>query len=60
MLRLGVLGVIRGQIVYRLDRFHSGRFEVQHVLEPPGLIGGGSLTIASLAHNLLGLGHLQK
>ena len=60
MLGLGVLGVIRGQIANSFDCFYSGRLEVQHILEPPGLIGGGAFTIASLAHNLLGLGRLQK
>lgn len=57
---LGVLRVIGGQIVYRLDRFHPGRLEIQHVLEPPGLVGRGALTITSLTHHLLGLGRLQE
>ncbi len=58
MLRFGPVGVIGRQVPNRLRRFQSGHVQVDEVLKSPSLIAGTAFTIASFAHNLLGLSHL--
>ena len=58
MLRFGLVGVIRRQVPNGLCRFQSGHVQVDEVLKSPSLIAGTAFTIASLAHNLLGLSRL--
>ncbi len=58
MLRFGLVGVIGRQVPDGLGRLQSGHAQVDEVLKSPSLIAGTAFTIASFAHNLLGLSHL--
>ena len=58
MLRFGLLGVIGRQVPNRLRRLQSSYVQVDEILKSPSLIAGTAFTIASSAHNLLGLSHL--
>lgn len=58
MLRFGLVGVIGRQVPDGLRRLQSGHVQVDEVLKSPSLIAGTAFTIASFAHNLLGLSHL--
>ena len=58
MLRFGLVGIVGRQVPNRLPRLQSGHAQVDEVLKSPSLIAGTAFTIASFAHNLLGLSHL--
>ena len=58
MVRFGFVGVVGRQVPNRLRRLQSGHPQIDEVLKSPSLIAGTAFTIASFAHNLLGLSHL--
>ena len=58
MVRFGLVGVVGRQVPDGLRRLQTGHAQVDEVLKSPSLIAGTAFTIASFAHNLLGLSHL--
>lgn len=58
MVRFGFVGVVGRQVADGLRRLQSSHVQVDKVLKSPSLIAGTAFTIASFAHNLLGLSHL--
>jgi len=58
MVRFGFVGVVGRQVPNRLRRLQSSYVQVDEILKSPSLIAGTAFTIASSAHNLLGLSHL--
>ena len=60
MVRFGLVGVVGRQVPDGLGRLQSSYVQVDEILKSPSLIAGTAFTIASSAHNLLGLSHLQQ
>ena len=58
MVGFGLVGVVGRQVADGLRRLQSSHVQVDKVLKSPSLIAGTAFTIASFAHNLLGLSHL--
>lgn len=58
MVGFGLVGVVGRQVADGLRRLQSSHVQVDKVLKSPSLIAGTAFTIASSAHNLLGLSHL--